>query len=190
MTRKDYAAYQRSVAHFMKTEGLANLSTGHLKCPECEVAFETGTCPQCKKDAGSFALEPYFSGKSCDCCGSMEAGDRMDAHGYCPATKEVKEYVICTDCEYYAEYGQLPDMTMLEIQKSDREFYNFDDVEEGFDVLWRGGKATVTAKVVEGENADGKTGYVQLEKDGKTYRLYDNHVNGSDKLEVYCHGID
>lgn len=116
MTRKDYAAYQNAVQNFMTCEGINHLSTSHLKCPDCDVEFDSSECPKCGKDAGSFPLEPYISSQRCDCCGDALQGDRMDAHSYCEATKEIKEYVICTDCEYFAEHGCLDDMTMAELE--------------------------------------------------------------------------
>jgi hypothetical protein len=119
MTRQDYAEYQSNVAAFMEREGIRHLSTSHLNCLDCEVAFDGGTCPQCKKDAGSFAIETYPSRQPCDCCGDNEYGERYDAHSYCESTKEIKTYVICPDCEYYVEYGQLDDTTMAELEDSD-----------------------------------------------------------------------
>jgi len=61
--------------------------------------------------------ESYFSWKPCECCGSHLGGDRVDCNGYNPETQEIYEYSVCIDCEYYAEYGQLDDMTMLEIKE-------------------------------------------------------------------------
>jgi hypothetical protein len=91
MTTREYAEYQAAVAAFMESEGLANLS----RTAECD--------------------EDFFSWRSCDCCGTNLGGSRIDANGYNPTTREVQEYVICTDCEYYAEYGQLDDQTMADL---------------------------------------------------------------------------
>ena len=92
MNKQQYADYQAAVAEFMESEGLQNLSIVE--------GFE----------------EPYFSWSPCDCCGSPLGGDRYDCNGYNSDTKEVQEgYSVCVDCVYYAEYGQLDDMTMLEI---------------------------------------------------------------------------
>lgn len=97
MTSKEYADYQQSVASFFQREGVANLST---------ISDDNGTC------------EPFFSSRQCDCCGSYLGGNRYDANGYNPTTKEVYEYQICEDCAYYVEYGQLDDMTMMKIRHS------------------------------------------------------------------------
>lgn len=83
----DYEAYKKEVDEFFKREGIENLSTEG---------------------------EPSFSSWSCDCCGGHLAGDRYNASGYNRKENEVYEYTICQDCMYYAEYGQLDDMTMLD----------------------------------------------------------------------------
>lgn len=115
MTKQEYADYEAAVARFMAREGIANLSSGHYKCPDCRVQFDDGgDCPECGQDQECFN-EPYFSGRRCDCCGSSLAGNREFATGYNPAAKRVQEYSICEDCVYYAEYHQLDDTTMLEI---------------------------------------------------------------------------
>lgn len=37
-------------------------------------------------------------------------------------TREVQDYdFICEDCAYYVEYGQLDDMTMMEIERDNNE---------------------------------------------------------------------
>lgn len=95
MTRDEYENYQSSVAHFFESEGITNLSCGK----NCE---------------------PYFSWSSCDCCGSLLGGDRHDVTGWNPTAKEVQEYSVCSNCVYYAEYGQLDDQTMLEIEASEK----------------------------------------------------------------------
>lgn len=93
MTKREYAEYQQAVADFFEREGIANLS--------------------------STSSEPFFSWSPCECCGRPEGGDREEASGYNPKTQEVQNYdCICTDCIYYAEYGQLDDTTMQEIEDS------------------------------------------------------------------------
>lgn len=94
MTQHEYDRYVARVNQFFADEGITNLS----RKSDCD--------------------ESYFSWRSCDCCGTHLGGDRIDADGYNPTTKEVQEYRICTDCEYFAEYGQLDDMTMLELDRS------------------------------------------------------------------------
>lgn len=91
MTKHEYEQYQKAVADFFEREGIRNLSS------DSEV-------------------ETFFSWKRCDCCLRPEAGDRAFASGYNPKTEEVQdEYEVCFDCVYYAEYGQLDDDTMWEI---------------------------------------------------------------------------
>ena len=93
MTKADYAEYEQAVAEFFEREGIANLS--------------------------STSSESFFSWGSCQCCGSGLGGDREEANGFNPNTQEVQTYgCICTDCIYYAEYGQLDDTTMLQIENS------------------------------------------------------------------------
>ncbi len=95
MTRKEYAEYERSVAKFFENEGIDNLTT---------ISDESGN------------TEPYFSWSSCECCGSHLGGDRYDCNGYNPKTGEIYEYSVCVDCMYYAEYGKLDDLTMMELE--------------------------------------------------------------------------
>ena len=116
MTKQEYAEYVESVDEFFRREGIQNLSTGHIKCPDCQVEFECSECPECGKDAGEFPVEPYFSWRPMRMLCRGEAGDRYDATGYNPTTKEVQEYSVCQDCIYFAEFGTLDDQTMLEIE--------------------------------------------------------------------------
>jgi len=94
MNKTEYKQYENKVADFMEGEGITNLST---------ISDENGN------------VEPYFSWSSCDCCGSMLGGNRYDCNGWNPRVKEIQEYTVCADCVYYAEYGQLDDMTMMDI---------------------------------------------------------------------------
>ncbi len=98
MTKQEYSDYEQAAAAFFAQEGIQNLST---------VADEDGD------------TEPSFSWRSCDCCGSGLWGDRYDANGWNPTEKQVQEYSVCQDCIYYAEYGQLDDMTMLDVRRSE-----------------------------------------------------------------------
>ena len=93
MTRKEYQQYETAVSAFMQAEGINCLS---------------------RSDSDS---EGYFSWHACECCGSGLGGTRIDASGYNPATREIQEYRICTDCEYYAAYGELDDQTMLDMDE-------------------------------------------------------------------------
>lgn len=92
MTKQEYADFEQAFAVFMASEGIDNLST----IADCEA---------------------YFSARPCDCCGTPLGGEREDASGYNPTTKQVcGPYAVCVDCVYYAEYGQLDDMTMLDME--------------------------------------------------------------------------
>jgi hypothetical protein len=113
MNKKEYAEYQAAVAEFMEREGLANLSSGPLNCPECHGPLEEGECGE-----HGYMIEPFFSWRPCECCGSHLGGNREHAAGFNPTTGAVQEYVICEDCVYYAEYGRLDDTTMLEVEQS------------------------------------------------------------------------
>ncbi len=92
MTKQEYADYEATVAEFF-SHGLNNLSSRG---------------------------ESFFSWRPCQCCGTHLGGDRYECDGYNGQTEEVEEYdCVCSDCVYYAEYGQLDDQTMLDIEASD-----------------------------------------------------------------------
>lgn len=96
-TKVNYAAYQAAVREFMEREGLCNLSTKGV---------EDGV-----------ATEGYFSWRSCECCGSAEGGTRFECDEWSDRDNVVKTFeFVCEDCVYYAEYGQLDDTAMLEIE--------------------------------------------------------------------------
>lgn len=90
MTHGEYRTYEANVAAFFKREGVENLST------ESED-------------------EENFSWRNCECCNRQLGGTRFDAKGYHRTTNQIFQYTICVDCMYYAEYGKLDDMTMLDI---------------------------------------------------------------------------
>lgn len=61
-----------------------------------------------------------FSAEPCDCCGTHLAGKRYICNGYNPTINQIQyDYRICPDCLYFAEYGQLDDMAMMEIENSE-----------------------------------------------------------------------
>lgn len=91
MTRAEYADYEATVAEFFKANGIENLS----RTEECE--------------------EAYVSSHTCECCGDSQQGMRLDASGYNRERDEILSFVICEDCEYFAEYGRLDDTTMDEL---------------------------------------------------------------------------
>lgn len=99
MNKKEYAEYEAAVADFFEREGINCLSADMDK-------YEEG------------CVEPHFSNSPCDCCGGLP-GMRTDCSGYNPETEEVQDgYSICADCDYYAEYGQLDDTTMLDVEEN------------------------------------------------------------------------
>ena len=122
MNKKEYQEYEKRVAKFFEEEGIQNLSIGRAKCPDCGFDFYqegiSGLPIKCGCGNTLDSLEePFFSGEWCDCCGTHLAGDRYKASGYNPNTKEIYDYEVCPDCLYYAEYGRLDDMTMLDIEE-------------------------------------------------------------------------
>ena len=91
-TTKEYAQYEANVAAFFAAEGLNCLSS----------------------------VEPIdvdeFSWSRCDVCGDSHGGSRETMNGYNPTTNEVQDgYKVCSDCAYYVAYGQLDDMTMMDM---------------------------------------------------------------------------
>jgi len=93
MNKQEYREYEARFEEFMRLNKLNNLTRID------------------NKD------EPYFSWSTCECCLTHLGGNRIMASGY-SRTGVVYKFEICTDCEYYAEYGQLDDMTMMEIENS------------------------------------------------------------------------
>jgi hypothetical protein len=94
MTKQEYKDYEERVARFFEEEGINNLSNDYEKDPNCEGGF---------------------SWRGCDCCGNPLGNTLYDANGWNPTEKQVQEYQVCGDCLYYAEYGQLDDMTMMDM---------------------------------------------------------------------------
>lgn len=95
-TTTDYRRYVAAFTEFMQREGIANLSR-MVPLDDTETHEE-------------------FSWRPCDCCGRKLGGNRVQCHGYNPTSKEVcGPYSVCNDCEYFAEYGQLDDMTMMDL---------------------------------------------------------------------------
>jgi hypothetical protein len=106
MTTTQYAEYEAAVNRFLT---LNKVKPGCYGPAEHEV-------------------EPYFSWAPCECCGSYLGGNRERYHfAYeCDRNKgkgfeagvTVFEAEICSDCVYYLAYGQLDDMTMMDMDKA------------------------------------------------------------------------
>lgn len=96
-TKLDYAEYEERVREFFAREGITNLSA---------MTDEEGNTPE------SFSWTP------CDVCHRQLGGTRVHASDYNPTTGEIQTYRICVDCEYYAEYGKLDDMTMMDMKEA------------------------------------------------------------------------
>jgi hypothetical protein len=118
-TAADYAAYESSVAAFMQRNRLHNLSAGYVDCPECGASdfWQVEQCA-CGADREAWS-EASFSWYACDCCGGTLGGDREHCTGAADNGQGGVEVLtfesVCSDCVYYAEYGQLDDSTMLRI---------------------------------------------------------------------------
>lgn len=110
MNNEEYKIYREKVRSFFESEGIWNLSK---VTPDDN---PVGKCPTCGVEVDHFE---YFSWSSCDCCNTREGGNRIHANGYNPKTREIQCYDICVDCEYYIEYGQLDDRTMMEIEEGE-----------------------------------------------------------------------
>ena len=97
MTKQEYSDYQEYVASFFRDEHITNLSTIN--------------------DIEGDTLDPSFSWQPCDCCGSSLGGDRYKCNGWNDQLRAIQDYDhVCPDCVYYAEYGRLDDMTMMDIE--------------------------------------------------------------------------
>ena len=106
-TKQDYQEYERAVARFFERETITNLSA------------ESGeewqhSCVICGEEVNS---EGYFSHSACECCGRSLGGTRFHANGWSPQDRAAYCYEVCTDCIYFAEYGRLDDMTMMDMKE-------------------------------------------------------------------------
>lgn len=90
MTHAEYTAYETAVADFFAAEEISGI-------------------------AGHVDAEEYFSWTPCDCCRRPLGGTRHDVYGYTAGFPGHSDYAICSDCRYYAAYGRLDDLTMLEM---------------------------------------------------------------------------
>ena len=121
MKKAEYKEYEKSVADFFQVEGITNLSGNVMTCPDCYFDFsQDGVDENIVKCGCGYTMENIneseFSWHSCDCCGTQLGGTRYKASGYNPNLKEIFVYEICQDCLYYAAYGTLDDMTMMDME--------------------------------------------------------------------------
>jgi hypothetical protein len=97
-TKEQYQQYQKDVAAFIEREGLSFLSTGTDSVPE--------------DDGGN--VDPWFSGRPCECCGCTLGGNREYLFA-CNQANEIVQFEICEDCVYFVNYDTLYDSTMIRI---------------------------------------------------------------------------
>lgn len=120
-SREDYENYQKAVAAFFEREGIeGGWSTGSLENWDCGNCCHTNPAPaqECEECGDEYLNEPHFSWRPCDCCGGTLGGDRQDVIAWATdsdGNKVLREYSVCVDCEYYAEYGRLDDTTMARL---------------------------------------------------------------------------
>ena len=99
MTAQKYKDYELAVGRFCRSNNIR---------PGCygPNTTEDGDTP-----------EPFFSWRQCGCCGSRLGGNRET---YTFETEDDHKFTenICADCVYYLAYGQLDDLTMLEIAET------------------------------------------------------------------------
>ncbi len=99
MNQQQYADYQAAVATFLEQNKVKPGCHGPLN-QEPEPGFE-----------------PFFSWQPCECCQSPLGGNR-ESYRFATHQNDLFEANICTECVYYLAYGQLDDMTMLQIEDS------------------------------------------------------------------------
>ena len=114
-TQSDYAQFQDDFAQGV--EGMRALSSG--PCPGCaDCGLED--CHDMDTPEYESVGEASFSWYPCHICGRHLGGDRHPAHYILDCEKERREnkidhISICVDCVYFMEYGQLDDMTMMDM---------------------------------------------------------------------------
>jgi len=92
-TKEDYAEYEERVKAFRESE--------HY---------------QFHYDVDENA-DSHFSYAPCECCNRPLGGDRYNIKiASTENHTEHLEYCVCVDCYYYLEYGQLDDMTMMDLK--------------------------------------------------------------------------
>ncbi len=109
MNATQYAQYEAAVVSFLERNkvkpGCCSPVGGQSDSNEVETPCEA---------------EPFFSWQPCGCCQSPLGGNRETYQFAVEASADWPgfEADICADCVYYLAYGQLDDMTMLEIEAS------------------------------------------------------------------------
>jgi hypothetical protein len=73
--------------------------------------------PGCFNNVDAENPEPYFTWRPCGCCGSRLGGNR-ERYNFATTDSMEFEAEVCTDCVYYLAYGQLDDMTMMEMENA------------------------------------------------------------------------
>lgn len=95
-TKEEYQKYQASVESFLKRN---NVKAG---------CYSQSTL-------NGEPLTEEFSSWPCECCSRRLAGAR-EQYKFACENKSYFEANICLDCVYYLAYGQLDDMTMINIK--------------------------------------------------------------------------
>ena len=121
MTKEEYQKYKKRVEETFKRDELINMTIGHTTCPYCGFDFTGGNGEEYEYECEcgntkEILDEPYFSWRPCELCGDHDGGNRHHATAY-THSGDILEYEICEKCMYYIEYGELDDMTMMEIEE-------------------------------------------------------------------------
>ncbi len=96
--QEDYNHYVERVNAFLERERITKLS------------------PDMDEETGEWK-EHEFTWTPCECCGRKLGGARVEASDYSQERGEiVGPFEVCYDCIHYLEYGQLDDLTMLDIE--------------------------------------------------------------------------
>lgn len=97
MNATEYADYQNRVGNFLTAN---NIKPGCFGPTDHEA-------------------EPEFSWHQCGCCGSRLGGNREN---YIFARNDNSQFEesICTDCVYFLTYDRLDDLTMMQIEQSEK----------------------------------------------------------------------
>lgn len=111
MTPQEYDAYKQTVERFFVVEEIDNFS---FKDDEAESYFSHSPCDCCNRPLGGARYDVIAAHR--------DYVDYMDA----PPVVEIYEYSVCVDCVYFEEYGQLDDMTMLELEQYEQMHFDLD----------------------------------------------------------------